>query len=292
MTTTSTFRSVFLLSLFLSGMLLVFFAANVHAETTHWWRFEEGAFLRDSIDGVSLAAGDYRQVALPRSSDGAGAAFPKGFLGVGTNRHAFEMHPLRGATAPNTTPVAGDFTIEMFVHFDSLPNTTFTHFLGGQGTPPATPPTWSWGPQIRMDGSMGTQPGEFVTLVSEGPFYEFPRSGIILRENTDYYLASTFDLDGDMTYYVQDLTNGTDLQTVTAVHGLQRLNPDAHIVVGGSNRSCCVPEGIIDEFRFSNHVLSDDELLINNVPEPSTAILLGMVMLCWCAWSGKKSRTA
>ena len=252
------------------GLLLTLIAMAVcvpacaNSDILHWWRFESDGFLVDSVGGVVLRSGDYQLVNLPREGDQAGASFPNGFDGAGENRSGMQMHPTMGATATNTTPVDGSFTVEMYVHFDSLPTTTFTHFLGGQGTPPATPQSWSWGPQVRMDESRGTRAREFVLLVGDGSQYIYPPSGIFLAPNIDYYLGASFDLEGkELTYYVQDLTNGSILSSVTVPHSLDRVKPDTNIVVGGSNRSCCVPIGVIDEFRVANRVLNADELLVS-----------------------------
>ncbi len=50
-------------------------------------------------------------------------------------------------------------------------------------------------------------------------------SGILLNENTDYYLSAAFDIDDDVRFYVVDLDEGS-VQTSEVAHSLNQLHED------------------------------------------------------------------
>jgi len=99
------------------------FPTIANAEVLHWWRFEEGAFLEDSVGGITLdprnpSAG--AQVAIP--ADGRGANFPTAFAGAGPNESSVDFLgvEINGFVARDSTPVTSEFTIEMLSHHDDL----------------------------------------------------------------------------------------------------------------------------------------------------------------------------
>ena len=78
------------------------------AEIVHHWRFEEDAFLADSIGGANLedrSAFGQQLSTLPRDNDTlAGQYFPSSLAGIGENRTALEStSSARSYFANNTT---------------------------------------------------------------------------------------------------------------------------------------------------------------------------------------------
>jgi len=265
--------------------MIAFLPAIACAEVLHWWRFEEGAFLEDSVGGAPLIDRPDLpevavQVALP--SGDRGQDFPVGFSGGYLNESATDFlgnQLINGMRANPTTTVDEDFTIEMFHHNDNfdagradiVPLAIQAVFGAG---------SWS----LFIDTAAANGPELALRIYGEGG--TLIRSGISLQENIDYYLGASFNLRGRRAqFYVQDLTNGGPLQSIRKGHSATVLQPHPSFFIGSlvNHDVDQVTDGLIDEVRFSNHFMSEDELLINNVvvPEPSTCLilLLGTAMM-------------
>jgi hypothetical protein len=233
-------------------------------ESLHYWRFEQdGRFLVDSAGDADLT-GSAQPALLPES--GRGGTFP-GYLTApngGANAAAADFE----ANALTTTvdPLVGDFTVEAFVHLDTLVD-QFGKVIVGTTTDLRYAATSGWSLETRVDGYGDTEPGELVLVLSNGAAFEVVGSGLILTTGVDYYVAAAFDLDGGfVTYYVQDLTNGGALESSAVVHTIGNLNPVGALAIGddGTGFPYFNLDGLIDEVRISAGVLSDDQLLINN----------------------------
>lgn len=256
--------------------------SSAHAATLHHWRFEESpGFLQDSVGAAHLSASPAAsQYALP--AVGPGENFIGPFPGVGTNTSAaaFSGSLSNGLAAANSTPISGDFTIETLYHAASLIG-TYGDVLASQAAGVNLGDV-SWVFQVRLDGFAGTTNGELVLVLSDGTSFHAPLSGIIIQPGIDYYVAASFDrAGGQVTYRARDLTNGTPMQTVISAHSVPTLNQEAEFRIGDLEvNNSFAAHGIIDEVRLSDHVLSDDELLVPPIPEPGTLRLaaLGLVV--------------
>ena len=90
-------------------------------------------------------------------------------------------------------------------------------------------------------------------------------------------MAMSFDEDGDVTFYAQNLTDGGTLQSNTQSHALSSYFRDDHFAVGntiggGANQL----DGVIDEVRISRGILQVSELLIASSgagPDAGTVVI-------------------
>lgn len=105
-----------------------------------------------------------------------------------------------------------------------------------------------------------------MLYLSDGTAFELVGSDFILNTGIDYYVAVAVDLSGEtVTFYLQDLTNGGTLQSVTKSHSRSTLNPISALAIGddGTGWPDFNLDGLIDEVRISEGVLPQEDLLIN-----------------------------
>lgn len=127
--------------------------------------------------------------------------------------------------------------------------------------------TISWIFEVRLDGANGTEPQELTFALYQGGTREHLGSGFILDVGVDYYVAAAVDLlAGEVTFWVQDLTNGAPLQSSVRSHSRTALNAISHLTIGndGTGHPGFAWDGLIDEVRISDAVLAEDELLTSN----------------------------
>jgi len=248
-------------------------------ETLHHWRFEEGQFLDDAVGGATLVGTMANQVSLP--TDGPGSDFPPGFAGGIVNDSAVQfLDQSNGLVADNTTEVTGSFTIELFTHIEDLfhPGTNGDAVLAAQVTGNVVGPNqFGWAFRVETENGADRQ---LALAVSDGVTFDGTVSNISISEQTDYYVAAAFDVEnGSVTYYAKDLTNDTPLVKDEISHSFTAVNPDSFFQIGNApNFDFGHVDGLIDEVRFSSGIVPEEELLINNVPEPSAfAIVLGAI---------------
>lgn len=234
--------------------------------TAAYWRFEQNpGFFAVSIVEADLT-GSAQSALLPELR--RGESFPD-YLAVtdgGANESAADFE--NDALTTTITPIVDDFTVEAFVHLDTLAD-QFAKCIVCTFTDPRYAATGGWGLQVRLDAIDGTQPAELVLVISDGSAFEVVSSGFILSTSVDYYVAAAFDLDGaSVIFYAQDLTNGGTLESVTVAHTTGGLNPISALAIGDDGTAYGTPDfnldGLIDEVRISAGVLSEDQLLINN----------------------------
>jgi len=122
----------------------------------------------------------------------------------------------------------------------------------------------------------------FVQTSANGSTLLNSVSPYALTADSNYYVAAVIQpgvagsgADGSVTFYLQDLTAGTPLQTATvAATGLSAFfDPAAGFRIGANlgSGSQSPFDGIIDEVRISDTALTQSQLLI---PEPAT---LGLI---------------
>ncbi|MHC4442339.1 MAG: LamG-like jellyroll fold domain-containing protein [Planctomycetota bacterium] len=243
-------------------ILLVLHAGSVAAATIHYWRFEDSpGFLADSAGLANLtASASAQQATLPAT--GRGSSFR--LLDFG-NAKAADLPQTDVLTA--STSLAGNFTIELFAHADSV-GSNYGDTLAGFGLGRFNNQI-GWLFQIRSN---------FVLTASEGNTASIIDSGIHGAPGKDYYAAVAFDLAGDQaTFYVQNLTDGGPLQVATVTHSLTTYNAISTFSIGAAANGEMGFDGLIDEVLLSDTVLSQEQLLVNHfIPEPGTLSLLAL----------------
>lgn len=123
-----------------------------------------------------------------------------------------------------------------------------------------------WNFQIRTDGFAGTQPRELIAVFRPVQASLPVASGFVIEPGIDYYLAATFLPSSEVVFYIQDLTAGTPLQVITRPTSVGTLPTTGSFLVAGLPGADLgfFIDGVIDEVRLSDTVLSQSELLISN----------------------------
>jgi len=252
------------------------------AATFDWFRFESvPGFLGDSVGGATLSITGSSPQASVLPASGRGSTFPHGFTPTGGNPNlqAAEIHANGDLLSAAVAAPSGDFTIECFVHLDTAPVASANTFVAYGH--PTDPTKISWALQIRMDGAGGI-PLRELTLggyTGSSTLY-FSRSHIVLDLAKDYYIAASFGLasPGQATFYVKNLTDNGPLQVVASPNGpLQAPIAGTLFTIGGLGNSPTLSmDGLIDEVRFSTHVVPEAQLLVNQIaPTPPVPLLPG-----------------
>lgn len=269
---------------------------SARAATVAHWRFEGDAtgFLSDSSgDGHGLsAAGTGTAAQAARPSSGAGSTFPDTVAGQPNSAAA----SFPGGTAPNVPylTAADDaawrgaggttFTLEALVNFGSISTSTTEYLAGHFGSTSER----SWYVAIRREtGSPFVRFFADPDGVSTGGNVQWDFSSAPLSAGNDYYIAVVADLTQGtatarpVTLYVQDLTGGTPMQTVTQNQASNSISAfyDAAVpfTIGATNAATSPYSGLVDELRFSDTALAPGELLL--APEPTALAPLAIVVL-------------
>ena len=248
-------------------------AVPASAATTHWWRFESTpAFSADSTGAADLRVGSAAESFAPART-GAGSAFPRWLtprLGTPNAQAARLGGSGHMVTAPLLAP-NDDFTVECFARFDSEVAGAANVLVGaGRG----------WALEMQLDRWAGARERELVFAGSTDPWTRiFVPSGIVLELGVDYYVAASFRVSPpEVTFYVQDLSDGTPLTTTVKSHAGERLVLGSELSVGGEMA------GLIDEVRISSPALAPEELLIHGGPktpapsDPLAALVVGATL--------------
>lgn len=267
-----------------------------NAATLAYWRFEDTAYLDDSSGGGHTlgVVGTSPSQVTPLPSSGNGSAF---------------SNPIPNTSAPNTgladfgTSLAGNFsvaddgwmdpigangtfTLEAFVNLGgSLPNSHNPWIVSQYEYTSVGERSFAFGINRDTGGLRAIIAGS--TGGSDRTTFE---SSLDLAENTDYYVAMTYD-SSNITFYIQDLTNGGVLQSQNIAHSQSLTGSSADVSVGGWDGVNGPDErwkGLIDEVRISDTVLSSSEFLVT-VPEPSTYALLFGGLGLWIAIIRRRS---
>jgi hypothetical protein len=276
------------------------FIVSAQADTVGYWRFEDSpGFLNDSSGNnrtlsTALTSGSTdapAQYTLPES--GAGSQFPDSI--PQTNQPNLKAALFADGTDANaygdgyfSTPdfinfnqasVAG-FSIEAYINANSFVAANDSVIAAHWGSQK------SWAFNVNQDTAQ-TVNGLSMWLHNAtsggGVNNQFTSTALTISVGVDYYVAAVFKrasadgiADGSITFYLRDLTNNGDLLTDTLVHS-RRTIPDSSSVFTIGNIGTGQVErnwnGIIDEVRLSNSILTPSELLA--IPEPST---FGMIL--------------
>ena len=276
----SSYRFCCALSLFVLASVAMPWSAS--AGIIGYWRFEGDStgFLADSSGNgrnLSTAGTAPTQYTLPVS--GNGSAFPDPIPANSLSNASAASLGGSGRFTRNDEAAFTDttFTVEAFINgsdFDTVNNSQKS--IVGQWNSTSNQRSWLLAVDgneklnflVSSDGGSTNQD----TIVSTLP---------TLLANTDYYVAVSVNLAdtsaSGITFYLQDLTNGGTLQSSGVAHTRTTLfNSNNSLTIGSTNQPSSTFKGLIDEVRYSDTVLSADQLLINPVPEPGTLALLGV----------------
>ncbi len=247
-------------------------------ETVAHWRFEgDGSdwLLDSSGNGHHLTArGNASQIALPVT--GPGSAFHNPIpQTVHRNLAAADLDGSSWLTAADSDAFTSNtFTIETYLNIDTLA-------LGS--TPIVAGHFNNTGDQRAWFLAIAPTTGRLrLALSDDGGAAEVITSALAIEAGKDYYLAAAVNMadtssDG-IIFYLQDLTDGGPLLSDHRTHTTAALfNTAALFAIGAQGRASGSGNffpGIIDEVRFSNVMLSPDQLLA--VPEPGAWLLLAM----------------
>lgn len=278
---------------------------SLQAATLGYWRFESGDVTGDSSgNGRTLTltgstGSAPTSYALP--SSGAGSAFSNpipqtgaangyAIQGTGTNKLMQKYY-----TTTDTAAALSAMTVESYVNLSDN-STTSMKVIASQGAN-ASDGSWAFG--IAGYGS-GQTAGNLLfqyrslsgTWGSTG--IDTINSGINLTVGHDYYVAAVANFTGvtttsSITFYVQDLTLGTALQTYvkTGLGYGSLYDSTSTIALGADGVGNSGWTGTLDEMRISDSALSQSQLLI--VPEPASVgmALMGLGMV-WGAARRKR----
>ncbi|MCD4825262.1 MAG: LamG domain-containing protein, partial [Phycisphaerae bacterium] len=248
------------------------FALSGYAETVGYWRFEGDAtgFVNDSgSNNFDLGKSSTAPTQYTLPSSGAGSKFDDPIPGSGAaNAKAANLSTSRNryfyradAAAFNVT----SFTVEAYIRR----STTSSGFqcIASQYKPSGGQRSW----YLCVFGTGSGSETNQLSLVwtSDGGFgtagYEKVYSGIVINEDTDYFIAMSFDA-GDtvagVKFYVKNLETGV-WQTATKGHkGGSPYNSTGQFRIGAIDYSTLYGwTGLIDEVRLSNVALRPTQLL-------------------------------
>jgi len=251
-------------------------AVPARAGTVAYWRFEDdpettevNEFLDDSSgNGHTLTPFD----AFPegKTIDDYMYTLPsvEGEMGY----HVHKTVPQTGAS--NTTAFGGDGAVRLAladVQDDISLSTAFTieAYLYANRNPQVPVSKYRIeGDQRSFSPSCPATAGNLICSMSDdGVTVRTVRSDILMANSTDYYVAITFDAsdsDSGVTFYERDLATG--VWTIESyAHTLASTGvfseSTATFFVGGRDTTNLTYDGLIDELRISNTVLTQDQLL-------------------------------
>lgn len=290
------------------GLAALLFASApmASAAVVGYWRMEDSnnLGLDSGPNGLNLTnyggSSTPQVVYAPHPVSGDGSAFPSNIDGnantgqaVWSGATAAERNALTGQqglilqyTSQSALAGLSSFTAEAFVNSDQFltwESNIVSLYRGAAGTQSGNTFTFRTstnGANKELSLSMGSS--------TSGKTYW---SGVTLLTDKDYYVAVSFDLTkqgagtSGVTFYIQNLTdNGAlqviskDIDTGTVVNAPSANN--SYLEIGARKEGSYMARGdmkwngVIDEVRLSDTVLSQGDLLINQVPEPASLSVL------------------
>lgn len=264
--------------------------SSLFADTVGYWRFEND-YLDSSGNGYHLSVGgDDKTVTLGQGTPNFGIDFwnpiPKTGAANTEMFYSANFTTSYGMTTSSVSvPTSGTMTVE------TLFNLRTPDY--GAGSDVWMVSQWAgsstiWGLVAEVGGSE-----TFRFIYKNSSFGSIiVDSGIAWVEDKDFYVAASVDLgdsvktNNSVTFYIQNLTDNTALQTVTVTQSVDLVALDqiaaatADVIAVGAQsngRGADNYLGYYDEVRISNTALTQAELLVS-VPEPMSSAVI--VSLC------------
>lgn len=290
-------------ALILAGSIAVSCLAQLaSAQTTvAHWRFENSGSLGTDSSGnnhtLTLHHGGtggtpISSVATPFPNPVPGTGSTNNFAAslVTANRNYLSM-------ADSAALNFQSFTYEGYFKVDSLSGAN-PAILGGQwDSTTANGAGMNWQLVVLSTNQVRLQLG---TAASGGTAFSNVDSGINLTLGHNYYIGVSAAASGtvagtDVVFYIQDLTLGTAMQSVSVTSAAVRnLNSavTGNFAIGTNYNGVTAYDlrtftGTIDEIRLTNGVLDQSQLLA--IPEPAAAAaLLGLGALGFCAFRRRR----
>jgi len=246
--------------------------AVAKAETIGYWRFENSANLGEDsgpngLDLTQSGAADY--YVLPETGRGSAIDDPVPQTGA-DNDAAADLTGGYFHRADDPAFTLSNFTVEAYISIDEGDK---YHHIAGQYVTTGDQRSWILGITSKNEVYFGV--GDDGTYGA----YQSHR-GVTLLPEHDYYLAASFDLsasgegNGGIKLYSKNLTLGDNLTVITTDHARTAVfDASCDFEVGAYREGMLPLDGLLDELRISDTVLSESELLVN-VPEPIESILL------------------
>lgn len=278
-----------LLALGLSGLMV----SGLPAATLAYWEFETPSLDVDSSGNnytLTMAGDRIGAYALPTGS-GAGSAFPKTIYGQPNTQAIQGTYTDSSFSASNMSAPSGlttalnstsSFTLEAFINLSAKGSSTRSILgLGGGQTDGA----WTLGVSSATSGQ-----GDSVLLMqyarASGAWGSNSlttlNSGYQIEVGKDYYIALSInkfdDTEDGVIFYIKNLTDDTDMVTITrgrSAAAATMYDSTTYDLTIGNSISATPWAGTIDNVRVSDTQVAASDLLISNIPEASSAMWLG-----------------
>ncbi|MBN1395135.1 MAG: PEP-CTERM sorting domain-containing protein [Pirellulales bacterium] len=289
------------------ALLLSIGATMLQADTVAYWRFEnDPGFLKDSgpynLDLTPIAGDDDAPWQYELPDTGIGSAFPDPIPLVGPNAYSSSMdHSLDGFTGADNSVLhfTEGFTIEVFFNREQSSadhRVVYRQFSVGAGGEPSNQRSVKF---ALAKGDSTYRRCLEIVLSSDGVEWPYVRSNnldsqLVYQDGKDYYAAVSVDLINEtVTFYLKNLTDDGELLSASTASPVSSLHDSTANFYLGKNHGTMATPGLgdyLDEIRISNVALGEADLLINQVPEPSTLALLacGLIGLLAYAWRKRK----
>lgn len=289
-----------LLAVCLIGALGV--AGSVQAATIGYWRFEDGpGFLRDSSpngldlqnsNGVVQVSSAFGNAVPQTGAANAKAADFEQSTGQWLYRQVGAGDPLYGLNC---------FTIEAYVNLESAEGNV-PRSIASQYHYTVNQKQRQWNLNVTHANSNYGSRNLLMILSDNGEDRYYFDSNFQLTLGTNYYVAAAVDVDSTsgttIGFYFKDLdAAGSHLQHCVVTNAdLKTLHDATGDLRIGAEWSLGNPkgwDGLLDEVRLSDTLLSENQLLcvsVLSVPEPSTFLMCvpGLLGLGWYGWRRRR----
>jgi len=248
-------------------------ASHLQAATIQYHRFgnnpsDPGSLFTATVGTDLTQGGSDNVTAITLPGTGAGSDFANPILGQTNTRAAvFNETGDRLSAATGQLGLGSTFTIEAMANLSAY-DSTKVEMIASQWI--TASPQRSWFLGVASDGKLRLQ------VSSDGTASTTFDSGLTFSLSTDYYVAAVFS-SGTATFYMQNLTLGTAMQSVVITPGgapTSAYNSTGNYQIGNydaSNTHANAWGGLIDEVRLSNTALTSAQLMI---PEPGSAMMV------------------
>ncbi len=235
------------------------------------WRFEDSpGFTNDSSTSGMILKNNTSTTQYTLPGSGVGSDFPSPVPQTGdANAKAAEFNStadVLDTVQSGIWPIIDDYTLEAFINNDAA-----------VGSRNVIVSAWDHSAGHRSFQFAVNSSDKLEALLGTGTGFSAVTSTLTITQDKDYFVAMSFDEDGDVTFYAQNLTDGGTLQSNTQSHALSSYFRDDHFAVGntiggGANQL----DGVIDEVRISRGILQVSELLIASSgagPDAGTVVI-------------------